>query len=96
MDANEEPLIRNFRRVQPLRNRNLFHINPSSSQYATLLPIPKDEFKFTLSGNYPKPVIKESDQIRDQYRPQQVYRAEVKEVWGGNKYRGEENSLDPE
>lgn len=75
--------------MQPLQNRNLFHINPSSSQYATLLPIAREEFKFTLSNNYPKPVIKESDQIRNQYKQQQVFRTEVKESWGGNKYKGE-------
>ncbi|KAJ8967843.1 hypothetical protein NQ317_005514 [Molorchus minor] len=42
-DENGEQLTRNFREVQPLNNRTVLHVNPSSSKYATLLP-PKNTF----------------------------------------------------
>lgn len=83
-DTNEKPLIRNFRNVQPLQNRTVFHVNPSTSQYATLLPVPSDTFKFTLSGNFPKPLIKESDTVRSfqlQQQQKQVLRMVGDKIW---------------
>lgn len=74
MDTNEEPLIRNFRNVQPLHNRRLFHICPSPSKYSTLLPIPKDPYKYTFntSSKNPRPLKSASQQS------QQVFRVDTK------------------
>lgn len=74
MDTNDEPLIRNFRTVQPLEKRRLFHVSPSGSKYSTLLPVPQDQFKFDVGAKYPKPLANESGQINTQ----EVYRAEIK------------------
>lgn len=40
LDNDDEIIRRNFRDVQPTGSRHLFHILPSSSQYATLLADP--------------------------------------------------------
>ncbi|XP_068910043.1 carbonic anhydrase 3-like isoform X2 [Tenebrio molitor] len=40
LDANDEPLQGNFREVQPLNGRHVFHACPSGSKYATLLALP--------------------------------------------------------
>ncbi|XP_050515806.1 carbonic anhydrase 2-like [Diabrotica virgifera virgifera] len=39
-DENGDPLLRNYREVQDLHNRTILHISPSTSRYATLLPLP--------------------------------------------------------
>lgn len=44
LDDDEMPILRNFRNVQPSDNVVVHHINPSPMKYATLLPIPRDEF----------------------------------------------------
>lgn len=92
-DANEEPLIRNFRKVQHIHEccRNVFHVNPSPSQYATLLPVPSGQFTFKLSGNFPKPLLKESDTLRNFHQQQlnekqQVFRVDAENtIWNGKK-----------
>lgn len=45
MDINEEPLVRNFRQVQNLQNRGVFHVCPSTFLYSTLLAFPKNHVK---------------------------------------------------
>lgn len=41
LDINEEPLIRNYRQVQNLNNRPVFHVSPSTFLNSTLLSFPK-------------------------------------------------------
>lgn len=43
LDNDDDIIRRNFRDVQPMGSRHLFHILPSSSQYATLLADPATE-----------------------------------------------------
>ncbi|CAB3239454.1 unnamed protein product [Arctia plantaginis] len=53
-DAWDEPLLRNFRPLQPRRNRHVFFISPHWSQYNSLLPIPRvpEESISILSPEY--------------------------------------------
>ncbi|KAF2880446.1 hypothetical protein ILUMI_25724 [Ignelater luminosus] len=68
LDANEEPLLRNFRNIQPLGNRRLFHINPSGSKYSTLLPISRAQQHFQQSL-----IAKNAKPIPSQQATQSVY-----------------------
>lgn len=43
LDNDDDIIRRNFRNIQPMGGRHLFHILPSSSQYATLLADPAVE-----------------------------------------------------
>lgn len=74
MDANEEPLIRNFRNIQPLHNRRVFHVCPSKSKYSTLLPIPQAIRRLSIgaSSKSPRPLKSES-----QHSYQEIYRTEI-------------------
>ena len=50
MANDEEPLLRNFRELQPSdKNTKLFHVNPSTSLFSTLLPL-KREFNLIASS----------------------------------------------
>lgn len=77
LDPNEEPLIRNYRNVQPLRSRRLFHICPSTSKYSTLLPIPKEERIFSYNSKNTRPLQSDPKQKQEQ-QEQQVFRAEIR------------------
>lgn len=41
LDVNEEPLLRNYRPVQQLHDRPVFHVSPSTFLNTTLLSFPK-------------------------------------------------------
>ncbi|XP_045483840.1 carbonic anhydrase 2-like [Harmonia axyridis] len=38
-DSHGKPLIRNFRPVNPLSDRHVFHVNPSENKHSTLYPL---------------------------------------------------------
>ncbi|KAK2588627.1 hypothetical protein KPH14_006395 [Odynerus spinipes] len=42
-DANEKPILRNYRPLRDRRYRSIFHVCPSGSLYATLLPISRKQ-----------------------------------------------------
>lgn len=53
-DAWDEPLLRNYRPLQPRRDRHVFFISPHWCQYNSLLPIPRipEESISILSSEY--------------------------------------------
>ncbi|KAL3280232.1 hypothetical protein HHI36_017728 [Cryptolaemus montrouzieri] len=38
-DTNGKPLTRNFRAINPLSDRHVFHVNPSNNKHTTLYPL---------------------------------------------------------
>ncbi|XP_050308548.1 carbonic anhydrase 2-like [Anthonomus grandis grandis] len=45
LDNDDEIIKRNFRPIQPIDDRHVFHILPSTSKYSTLLPAPLSSFE---------------------------------------------------
>lgn len=55
LDINEEPLIRNYRQVQSINNRPVFHVSPSAFLNSTLLSFPKYNTKTNKNTKPPQP-----------------------------------------
>lgn len=51
LDVNEEPLVKNYRQVQSIKNRPVFHISPSTFLNSTLLSFPKYTTKVNPASN---------------------------------------------
>ncbi|ENN78979.1 hypothetical protein YQE_04563, partial [Dendroctonus ponderosae] len=64
LDNEDELIRRNFRPVQPISKRHIFHILPSTSKYSTLLPAPVQDI---------------GEKITQIYRIQLLYSKEVDE-----------------